>query len=118
MGARSGGSSSGGASFGSGASLPDKDMGIAIKGNPLQTLMLNRQLQAKNAKGLVFQVAPGKFWRAGPNNYGLYIEGKGWMKLKSQPVPYMPNRKSIVSSLQKSGFTSYDNIEFVKPVNM
>lgn len=118
MGARSGGGSGGGgASFGSGASLPDKDMGVVIKRNPLETLMLNRQLQAKNAKGNVFQVAPNKYWQAGPRDYGLYIEGKGWVKLKNQAVPYMLNRKSLVSELQKSGFTGYENIEFVNPIN-
>ena len=113
MGARSGG---GGAGFGSRSSLPDKDMGVSVKGNPLQTLLYNSKLQAKSAKGLVFQVGPKKWWHAGANSYGLHIEGKGWVKFKGDKTPYMPNRKSIVSQIQKSGLLSYDNIEFVNPI--
>ena len=114
MGSRAGGGAAGG--MGSGSALPDLDMGISVKGNPLQTALYNSQLQAKNSGGLIFQVNPLKQLILGQRNYGLYIEGKGWLKFKGDKGPFMSNRKSVVDMIQKSGLLGYDNIEFVNPV--
>lgn len=115
MGGRAGGTGSG---FGRGSKrgLPDVDMGVKVSGNPLQTALYNSKLQAKNISKETFQVGPKKWVQAKPNTYGLYVEGKGWVKAKGEQAPITFNRKSYAIEVQKTGFMDYSNIEFVNPV--
>lgn len=83
------------------------------------TKQLNaQQLQIVRLDGLQFKAPLGL---ASVKGWGLYIEGKGYLKFKSDTksyVPYAPcgGRKALESILAAGGLLNYDNIEFINPV--
>lgn len=82
------------------------------------TKQLNAQLQIVRLDGLQFKAPLGL---ASVKGWGLYIEGKGYLKFKSDTksyVPYAPcgGRKALESILAAGGLLNYDNIEFINPV--
>lgn len=53
--------------------------------------------------------------------WGLYIEGKGFLKFKHDTTSYVPyspcgGRKALESILEAGGLLNYNEIEFIKPV--
>lgn len=82
------------------------------------TKQLNAQLLIVRLDGLQFKAPLGL---ASVKGWGLYIEGKGYLKFKSDTksyVPYAPcgGRKALESILAAGGLLNYDNIEFINPV--
>lgn len=83
------------------------------------TKQLNSQLQIVRLDGLQFKAPIGV---ANARGWGLYIEGKGYLKFKSDEnsfVPYAPcgGRKALESILAAGGLLNYNNIEFINPIN-
>lgn len=82
-----------------------------------KTKQLNAQLQIVRLDGLKFKAPLGT---ASTRGWGFYIEGKGYLKFKSDTdfVPYSPcgGRKALESVLAAGGLLNYDSIEFINPV--
>ena len=82
------------------------------------TKQLNSQLQIVRLDGLQFKAPIGV---ANAQGWGFYIEGKGYLKFKSDGnsfVPYAPcgGRKALESILEAGGLLNYNGIEFINPV--
>lgn len=81
------------------------------------TKQLNAQLQIVRLDGLQFKAPIGV---ASTRGWGLYIEGKGYLKFKSDPafVPYAPcgGRKALESILEAGGLLNYNSMEFINPI--
>lgn len=82
------------------------------------TKQLNAQLQIVRLDGLRFKAPIGV---AMAHGWGFYIEGKGYLKFKSDStvfVPYSPvgGRAALESILEAGGLLNYNNIEFIKPI--
>lgn len=82
------------------------------------TKQLNARLQIVRLDGLQFKAPLGV---ADARGWGLYIEGMGYLKFRSDSksfVPYAPcgGRKALESILAAGGLLNYDNIEFINPV--
>lgn len=82
------------------------------------TKQLNARLQIVRLDGLQFKAPLGL---ASVKGWGLYIEGMGYLKFRSDSksfVPYAPcgGRKALESILAAGGLLNYDNIEFINPV--
>lgn len=82
------------------------------------TKQLNAQLQIVRLDGLRFKAPLGT---TSINGWGLYIEGKGYLKFKCDNghVPYTPcgGRKALESILAAGGLLNYNGIEFINPIN-
>lgn len=82
------------------------------------TKQLNAQLQIVRLDGLQFKAPIGL---ANAHGWGFYIEGKGYLKFKSDTtsfVPYAPcgGRKALESIMETGGLLNYNSIEFINPV--
>ncbi|WP_304833948.1 hypothetical protein [Muribaculum intestinale] len=82
------------------------------------TKQLNAQLQIVRLDGLQFKAPLGTACTRG---WGLYIDGKGYLKFKcdsSSFVPYAPigGRKALESILEAGGLLNYNSIEFINPI--
>ncbi len=81
------------------------------------TKQLNAKLQIVRLDGLKFKAPLGT---ASTRGWGLYIEGKGYLKFKhdNDYVPYAPcgGRKALESILAAGGLLNYDCIEFINPI--
>lgn len=82
------------------------------------TKQLNARLQIVRLDGLQFKAPLGL---ASVKGWGLYIEGMGYLKFKSDTnsyVPYAPcgGRNALECILAAGGLINYDNIEFINPV--
>ena len=120
MGARSSGG--GGASMGRGAGGAKV---VSFSGGSASTQALNKQLTVKRFETttqfptghpkVTFTVGGGSY----KPNYGVYIEGKGFLKWKDHAGGEIMSykKKSIAQQLAKGGFTSYKDIEFINPVS-
>lgn len=121
MGGRAGGGASGGMGKGSRSSAKV----VSFSGGGQSVQALNKQLTVKrfetttqfptgNPK-VTFSVGGGSY----KPNYGVYIEGKGFLKWKNSAggeiISY--KKKSTAQMLAKGGFTSYKDIEFINPVS-
>ena len=117
MGARSGGG--GGAGMGKGSRSGAKI--VSFSGGSASTQALNKQLTVKRFETttqfptghpkVTYTVGGGSY----KPNYGVYIEGKGFLKWKDGGIMSY-KKKSTAKWLANQGFTSYKDIEFVNPV--
>lgn len=82
-----------------------------------KTRQLNAQLQIVRLDGLQFKAPIGT---ASTRGWGLYIEGRGYLKFKCDTnsfVPYAPcgGLKALESILAAGGLLNYNGIEFINP---
>lgn len=82
------------------------------------TKQLNAQLQIVRLDRLQFKAPNGT---ASIRGWGLYIEGKGYLKFKCDKghLPYTPcgGRKALESILAAGGLLNYNGIKFINPIN-
>lgn len=80
-----------------------------------EALELNAKLQIKRIKGLRFRV--NKVMVVEMNcEYGLYIEGKGFLQWNFKDMPIGGNKKWLTECFLNEGFLHYNDVHFVNPI--
>ena len=119
-----GGRAGGGASGGMGSRSRGGAKIVSFSGGGQSVQALNKQLTVKRFESTTqFPTGnPNVTFSVGGNsgrpNYGVYIEGKGFLKWKGKAGGDVMSfkKKSTAQMLAKGGFTSYKDIEFINPV--
>lgn len=78
---------------------------------------LNKKLKVVRLDNLRF---PAPFGSASIKGWGLFIEGKGYLRFKidAEYVPYSPcgGKKALEKIIADGGLLSYAGIEFINPI--